>query len=70
MSAIVIEREGKAPIVINPPADPALARLWLLAHAKTGGHGVVTEYEALLRKPHGSLTSVIREICEKVPGGD
>jgi hypothetical protein len=70
VSAVVIAREGKAAIVINAPTDPELARLWLLAHVKTEGHGVVAEYEALRRKVHGSMTHVIREICEKAPGGD
>ena len=80
MSA-VIEREGKAPIVINAPTDPALKRLWDLAESKVGArgkspetkadwHAVQDEYHAMLGKQRGSIGQVIREICEKAPGGD
>jgi hypothetical protein len=74
---ITIEREGKAPIVINPPTDPELARLWDLARVKVAARSkaldwreVTREYNALTTKPHGALSQIIRERCEKAPGYD
>lgn len=80
--SIIIEREGKAPIIVNAPTDPALRVLWDLARAKFETRAgappstkhdvdaVMNDYHALIRKPRGSIAHIIREICEKAPGGD
>ena len=74
--------EVRAGITIAPPQDPSLRTLWDLALAKfearTGAqpatkadwNQLTNEYNALTSKPHGSLGQVVREICEKAPGGD
>ena len=79
---ITIERPGQTPIIVNDPTDPALRVLWDVARAKfEAGEGrapstkedadrITEAYGALMRKPHGTLNHVIREICEKAPGGD
>jgi hypothetical protein len=67
---------------INAPQDPALAILWRLAMAREKAvlgrppaekaelHAVIDRYHDLLNKPRGSLSDIIRERCEKAPGGD
>ena len=79
---LTIERPGRRPIIVNTPRDPEHARLWSLAlskfQARTGGapttkadaDAVAQDYHALLGKQRGAVSQVIREICEKAPGGD
>jgi hypothetical protein len=65
-------------VTVNAPSDPEYARLWSLAVAKFGqapttkaDYAAITEaYHALLGKSRGTISQVIREICEKAPGGD
>ncbi len=79
---ITIAREGKPPITINPPEDPALLMLWNLAlskfAARTGtppstredANEIIEDYHALMAKPRGSVADIIRERCPTAPGGD
>jgi hypothetical protein len=79
MSVILADRPT---ITIQSPADPELAKLWALAVAKfearTGGlpalkaewNQITREYNALTTKPHGAISQLIRERCDKAPGGD
>jgi hypothetical protein len=69
-------------ITLQPPADPELAKLWTLAilkfKARTAAlptmkdewNQVTREYNALSAKPHGILSQIIRERCEKAPDYD
>lgn len=77
-----IALEDKPTVMVNPPEDPALATLWGLALAKTEAatgrspavradmKAVVDEYQRLMAKARGSIADIIRERCEKAPGGD
>jgi len=72
----------KATVSIERPADPGLLSLFGLAEAKfearaglpastrADWNAVIEDYNRLATKPHGSLSQIVREICEKAPGGD
>jgi hypothetical protein len=78
MSVVLDDRPT---ISIQPPADPESAKLWDLAVAKVEArfgeprtkaawNQVTREFNALTTKPHGALSQMIRERCDKAPGGD
>lgn len=77
-----IALSDKAAVTIARPDDPALRTLFGLAEAKfearTGApastradwNAVTQEYNALTSKARGPLSQIVREFCEKAPGGD
>ena len=79
---IEITRPGRAPLVLVAPLEASLRTLWDLANAKfeaRAGHPVttpadahlfMTSYTELLTKERGSLSSILRERCEKAPDHD
>jgi hypothetical protein len=74
--------EDRPLITIQAPADPEMAKLWALAilkfrartttlpMTKDEWNQVTREYNALTTKSHGAMSQIIRERCEKAPGGD
>src|SRR5438093_10943454 len=80
MSRHVIERDqGRAPVIINAPADRALASLWELAQLEFEAQGgaapatkaewdtVTDRYHALVSERRSELGHVVREIRESTP---
>ena len=79
---IEIARPGRAPMVLVAPQEASLRTLWDLAASKfetRAGHPVTTpadanlfmaSYTELLTKERGSLSTILRERCEKAPDHD
>lgn len=82
-NAIEIAREGKPPIIINPPQDPALKSLWELAELEVEANrgkapatredwnAVTDRYHALIAERRADLGSlVVREVQAPRPEGE